>query len=62
MGKDKQIEKHKINEQAKHKPRLSIGPTGLYELCPGIAVHMENFQMYSLHVRGYFNCFPLFFS
>ena len=53
------------NEHAKRKPRLSIekntlGPTGLYELV--LAVHMENFQMYSLNVRGHFNCSPLVFS
>ena len=64
---DRQTNKSKsTNEQAKRKPRLSIekntlGPTGLYELVL-VAVHMENFQKYSLNVRGHFNCSPLFFS
>jgi len=56
-------QKTQMNKQSTN-PRLSIekhGLTGLYELVL-VAVHMENFQMYSLNVTGHFNCSPLFFS
>ena len=62
---DRQTNQNSTNEQAKHKARLSIektlSPTGLYELVL-VAVHIENFQMYSLNDRGHFDCSPLFFS
>jgi len=58
----------RTNKHAKHKPRLNmdtykntIDPTGLYELVP-VAMHMENFHVYSVNARDHFYCSPLLFS
>jgi len=58
MGTDKQIKKHKWTSKAQSIEK-DTRPIGLYELVL-VAVHMENFQMYSLNVRGHFNCSPSF--
>ena len=57
-------QKVQMNKQSTNYAKYrknTLGPTGLYELVL-VAVHMENFQMYSLNFRSHLNCSPLFFS